>query len=1602
MPQWQFKLFEYDIREELSTDRIERIPGHDYKRFIIQMYGIDENGKTACIFVKGFNPFFYVKVGDDWDESKVMEFVHFIRNEMGTYYGDSLVKAKLLKRQKLYGFDNKKLFNFVQLKFTSMQAFNKCKNLWYEPYNYGDNSEKKLLENGLVFSNTSTELYEAQIPPLLRLFHIQKIKPSGWIALKNGCYTENKKRLTSCDYEFTVNYKYLFPVNDEEKEKICVPLKILSLDIEASSSHGDFPLAKKNYLKLATNIVDYLIINNIDDCDSNLLRKLIKTGFGYETSSNIEKIYTKKTIELEDLDNLITELLKIKPGKKDNYIDINDNTDDEDNSDMDVDVNNVEEVYKYKKYKTTQLKDKDSEIIDIINSKTLNRNTRIIELTKCFGQHNPKQENRWEGIFPEVEGDRVTFIGSTIRKNGEIKPYLKHCIVVGDCNEIENSVVESYKTEKEALLAWTNFIQKEDPDIIIGYNIHGWDQGFMYDRSIELNCRNQFCKLSRQKNECCIKEIYQGATKPKRITIEESSIKIASGQFDLRYFKMSGRLQIDFLNVFRREEQLQSYKLDFVSSHFIGDIIKKLEYNSDNQTVLYSKNLTGLNKNDYIVIEEIAHSKDVYENGKKFKVSDIIDDKIILNEKIYPDKEKVLRWCLGKDDVTPQDIFKLTNEGPDGRAIVGKYCLKDCDLVHDLMRKNDTLTTYTEMSNLSWVPMNFLVFRGQGIKLTSYVGQKCREKNTLMPVIDKGKQDEGYEGAIVLPPKCNLYLKKPVACVDYSSLYPSSIISENISHDSKVWTKEYDLDGNLLEENGEKDSNGDYIYDNLPGLEYINITYDTFRWIRKTPKAAATKEKCGYKTCRFVQFENNEKAIMPSILQELLAARKATKRQMKNESDPFMANVLDKRQLAIKVTANSLYGQTGAKTSTFYDKDIAASTTATGRKLLIYAKELIERCYDNTVEKTDNYGEVKCYGEYIYGDSVASYTPIYVRYNKTVLDICSVEELAEKYGNGWYLESPKEYCELNNIESWTENGWTECHRVIRHRLAPYKKMVRILTHTGLVDVTDDHSLVKNTGEEISPKDVSIGTKLLHCTMRENNLNIESDISIDEARIMGFFFGDGSCGIYDCPSGRKASWALNNSNKELIEKYYNLCKSVYPEFEWKVYDTLNSSSVYKICFNKKSGSKTKILFIEKYRSMLYNKKSKIIPSEIINGSIEIRKSFWEGLYDADGDKDKNGYTRIDQKSQISAAYICWLANSIGYKTSLNIRDDKPEIYRITATKNKQRLDGDKIKKIVDIQNSEDKQDYVYDLTTENHHFAAGIGNMIVHNTDSVFFTFNLKELDETPIVGKKALEITIELAQRAGALATKFLKNPHDLEYEKTFMPFCLLSKKRYVGMLYELNPDKAYRKDMGIVLKRRDNAPIVKDIYGGVIDILMKEQVVYKAIDFVKQSLQDVIDGKFPQQKLIITKSLQSYYKNPMQIAHNVLAMRIAERDPGNKPKPGDRIPFVYIQNSNKKALQGEKIETPQFINENKIDIDYGFYITNQIMKPIQQVFALVLEDMSEFIEKRGLSMKSWKADIQKLHEKWPDKEKFDKKYEEFRCKEVKSILFDPYIKKLK
>ena len=101
---------------------------------------------------------------------------------------------------------------------------------------------------------------------------------------------------------------------------------------------------------------------------------------------------------------------------------------------------------------------------------------------------------------------------------------------------------------------------------------------------------------------------------------------------------------------------------------------------------------------------------------------------------------------------------------------------------------------------------------------------------------------------------------------------------------------------------------------------------------------------------------------------EEISVEKENVKEIKDTYNDFMKNVFDKRQSSKKIVANSLYGQCGAKTSSFNDKDIAASTTATGRKLLLYGKRVIEECYNNTVVETKKYGKVITKSEYIYGD----------------------------------------------------------------------------------------------------------------------------------------------------------------------------------------------------------------------------------------------------------------------------------------------------------------------------------------------------------------------------------------------------------------------------------------------------------------------------------------------------------------------------------------------------------------------------------------------------------------------------------------------------------
>ena len=214
MNNYQCRLFDFDILnivpDEQDSDDDNKKKRTDSREFVVKMYGIDTEGKTYCIFVEGFEPFFYVRIPNKWNKRNVYKFKDFLINKIGQYYSDSITDCRIVQKKKLYGFDAGQNYKFMVVKFKNMNVFNKAKNIWYTDESF---KKRKLHKNpktndfGIQFPKTNDylQLYEAQIPPLLRFFHIQEISPSGWIEIDKR-YINSTSRKTNCDYEFSMNW----------------------------------------------------------------------------------------------------------------------------------------------------------------------------------------------------------------------------------------------------------------------------------------------------------------------------------------------------------------------------------------------------------------------------------------------------------------------------------------------------------------------------------------------------------------------------------------------------------------------------------------------------------------------------------------------------------------------------------------------------------------------------------------------------------------------------------------------------------------------------------------------------------------------------------------------------------------------------------------------------------------------------------------------------------------------------------------------------------------------------------------------------------------------------------------------------------------------------------------------------------------------------------------------------------------------------------------------------------------------------------------------------------------------------------------------------
>ncbi len=1478
--------------EDGECDDDDDLPG----QFIIHSFGRCDDGKSVYAKIVNYTPYFYMLLPNKLQNKNKSELEQIIK-KIGEYFKGkenkkvffkfkpTLTELQLVKLKRAEGFTNDKEFWFARLVFSNADGMKKYKS-------YLENNEiiipsvKELATKPVKF-----KLYEANLPPMFRCFHIREISGCAWVETsKYDLITNEDEKESRCDIEIRVDWRNLNPITKDHN----APFRICSFDIECTSIDGEFPQAKR-------------------------------------------------------------------------------------------------------------------------------------------------------------KGDQVIQIGATYTYIGKSVPYRQYIACLNKTSPVENAIVESCETEQELMLKYLDEINGNDADIITGYNIFFFDEKYMYDRCKEvLKIDVEMAYMSKLKNHKC----------------NFKDTKLASsalGENQLRLWETPGRVHIDLMKDVQKTFSLPCYKLDYVASKFIrGEVLTYKSLGND-QFELYCKAVSDIYVGDYIHLEVIKGfvSDEV---GEKYLVLDVdsANKKIIVKGDDFLAAELdtaklggVINWSQAKDDVGPKDIFKLQKGSPDDRAIVAKYCIKDCKLVNLLINKLEVVTKNIEMANVCFVPLSYLFIRGQGIKLFSLCMREFRKQKYAFPVLKVDKlyrcvkctteylnkwecpkchsknreevesESSSYEGAIVFDPVPKVEYEA-LATKDYASLYPSSILHKNMSHETIVEDQEYD---------------------NLPGVKYYNAHF---------------KESDGsIQYRRFAQIDGKF-GVIPKILDDLLKARKSIKKQMKTESDPFKYKILDAKQLAVKVTANSLYGQLGAPTSPVCKRDIAACTTSTGREMLILAKKYdeeqlpwimnglryfyetaqldkVEHMYDLELKARNDQeliGEIK---KYITQDiGKLTFQPI-IRYGDTdsIFSCYRFREKCTKVTPDTALKIWKKvigfaktliepYFGPVEREIFTNifNTHYSDDKIVDMTLPDPPVCLPEPTHHAVVLPIEERikQFVKEymqesyvpwlwTLAELVEKDYTYMFDIKLTQWAEHQLSKIRLVAenLDENRrnylmkptveYLNTFFPDNK---YSMPSDKQIYGLADkldktqpnafpyaneiNADKQVIIK---ACKNMLEK-------TIKEKWIYS--GERKELTKSINKFLASVVNSPVKDDTKIVHfiTEFIgqNKSMDLNKLCELFVKNLIGDQDMDIDFDEDKLNIHSKEFIELYLKSNGKKTMEEIIEDfLTKDFTISFTSYKQAHYEKVINFVQTYMRREDMSDM--DKGTQYSYYWLQPRWDFDMKTKKIIRHMDILEGGQS-ITDKRTLDFGMDMGKLSGELIKSHLPFPHDCEYEKTFWPFAILCKKKYVGNKYEDDPEKYKQDFMGIVLKRRDNSPIVKEVCGGIIDYLINHRSPQGAKDYTRKCLENLFAGKYDIKYFLTSKTLKmkESYKDWKKIAHVYLAEKIAKRDPGNVPQSGDRIEYAVIKvpqpTDGTKLLQGDMIETPKFIKEQKLELDYLFYLTNQIMNPALQFLELVdkhaVEIFNEFIQAHTAPK------IKKPKPEKPPKEPKEKKVKEPKPEKVKPV----------
>jgi DNA polymerase elongation subunit (family B) len=954
-------------------------------KFVVKAFCVDKNNQTVVLNIHDFKPYYYVKVPNHWQQLQGDMFIRGLKTKIKPWFTNTLVESKLINAKPLYGFTANDKFRYMRLTFSCLSGFYEFRKILAEPLRlHGINQDRSYLY----------QLYESNLQPLLRFMHCANLKAAGWINVKEP--RPHLVNSTTCSREISCTTLNVIPVECNDIPHITY----MGFDIEADSSHGDFPIANKDYQKLAQDIVtdfNQVYDERIFEDMRPVIATYLKYAFHpYYSNNNIRSIKLLNqqypTVQqilspvpcesLPGLNDIIhhhtDQILNILSGS---------NSDDDQTMELlsmfednfpavDISVSDyyscsvqlIAEFRRLKRVNDPSFTKSPKEVLKLLLMLSFDPYYNNLNINRIYNKKSPplldlcqhlipsifsicdnacniailrRKATRYRkmGIkkkldvgkttvddcvtqlnellnryLPDVEDDKVIQIGSTFKKYGTTDCYLKHIICLNTTETITNKTLIDFEyTGVELPEKELKKYAKKNP---------GLTNAQLNDMVLDKRREEQYITDQSEVIVECYDTEEEVLLAWQRLMVKEDATIVTGYNtfgFDYKYLYDRAE-QLGILDEFTQLGRLKG-----VSQKLIE---KKLQSAGLGDNMLYIIEMYGRISIDLYKVMQKMYSLNSYK----------LDS--VCKEFLF--KAKV--------DVSPQEIFVKQKGSAADRRVIAEYCLIDCMLCVRLMDKLELIINNIGMAQVCSVPISYLFLRGQGIKLFSFVAKICRLQGFLIPVLEEPEDEGKYEGATVLDPDKGIH-KKPVVVADFNSLYPSCMISHNLSHNSFVSCKIVKkgqgtkYTGICLDDDNKYEKS--LITGEYTGWTYEDIVYDVYKDV---PVALGRKKLkkivVGHKICRFAQPPDGQKDIIPTTLLDLLSERKKAKdlRDTFPEGS-FQYNIYEGLQLAYKVTANSLYGIIGAATSAIRLREIAACTTAIGRSLIEFSADFVKKNY---------------------------------------------------------------------------------------------------------------------------------------------------------------------------------------------------------------------------------------------------------------------------------------------------------------------------------------------------------------------------------------------------------------------------------------------------------------------------------------------------------------------------------------------------------------------------------------------------------------------------------------------------------------------------------